>query len=244
MPNRNWSFRRYHALMEWAKGRDGDICLLCLKTVFKLRERTLDHLDNGKENHDPANIHLLCRGCNTAENNRLRAGNPRLLTAKTLSERLAIARAHLAKTKKNSSQMPLSLSPSSPQVPTMQSKPSSSKLIPSLPAIRRKIAGMSKYDSSLYMVPIYWLWLFRRVKEKGSITKRVALNDGALYLRQSIGRGHPKTLEPYFEMQTGEEGFLIEDIDEQGQSVWRLREDYDPDKENQLERDVQTLTGR
>ena len=208
MPKR-MNARLHQMLLEAVIARDGDICLLCRKTKFNSRERTLDHLDNKKRNNALSNLHLLCRGCNTGERNR----NPkseRLLTLKTLAYYLA------------------RLPAPGNQVTECVSVKEREQGEPRSPY--RAGFTSSEEQANFMMEPTYRKWLFDQVKRDGSITKDTATAGGAEYLEKKIGRGSPATTERYFTKTISREGWLSEGRDEFGRVVWGFRDSVDVEK--------------
>ena len=226
-------------LLEAVIRRDGDRCLLCRKTDFRPKERSLDHLNNNIRDNRLENLHLLCRGCNTAENNRLRAGNPRLLTAETLPTLLARLRQRAAP----GSQVPFVCVRvcedvnAAPSAPLEQGTPA-----PFQPAPYR--GAETPIEASRAMRPAYWLWLFRKVKEHGGIREAEAVNAGAAYLAMTLDKGSPETVKRYFAMATSSAGWLVECRDEGGHSIWRFPPGADlSGLQRTLERQAEAATG-
>lgn len=81
MPRRMSSAKR-RVLMLAVLFQQGDICLLCQETPVK--DKTIDHLNGNGRDDRIENLVVLCRGCNSAEGNRTRRGESRLITRKTL----------------------------------------------------------------------------------------------------------------------------------------------------------------
>ena len=207
MPKR-FNSKKRQRLLDAVIRRDGDICLLCHKTDFKDKERNLDHMDGNKWNNRLVNLHLLCRGCNTAENNRAETSG-RKLTAETLSELYAAL----------------------PQNTEAASLPSHTHSHPYKSPRGRDnrdvldrggqsgAAGVSTY----LMEAHYRDWLAHLARNQKQVTEQEALNSGAEYLHRRIGRGSPVTVRRYFDKITSPEGWLEEFKDARGRSLWRFR---------------------
>ncbi len=222
MPKR-MNIKLYRTLLDSVIHRDGDICLLCHKTQFKPRERTLDHLDGSKQNNRLENLHLLCRACNSAEGNRARS-RCRLLTAETLPGYLASAAKTLAsgslvtqgerEGEKAGRVTPLADSPSKVERNSTGNPFTHREESVSIP-------------NSRLMDAYFRLWLFQHVGGQGGSTQEEAVNSGAEFLTRQIGHGSPKVTQRYFDKVISPEGWLEKRANSSGLSVWVFRKNID-----------------
>ena len=111
---------------------------------------------------------------------------------------------------------------------------------PIIQGFRPRILGGSALEVSGQLMPRYWPWVIKWVKEHGGISQDEAIKGGAFYLAMTFGRGHPKTTKEYFDMISGPTGLLVEGKDTNGQSLWRFRKGLDIDAwEKKLEQEEQ-----
>ncbi len=223
MPKR-MNEKLHRLLLEAVIIRDGDICLLCLE--MPVRDKTLDHLNNNSNNNALSNLNLLCRSCNVAENNRARSGKSRsrLLTAETLPA----YRLRASKKLPPGSQVTVCVEKQvvvEGAAPVPPPVPPAPLLFPTPPS--RLGFGSTEEQANLLMEPVYRKWLFDWVQAKGYITKQEAVNAGAEYLDQKVGRGSPPTTERYFMKAISQEGWLMDHRAEFGQPAWVFRTGID-----------------
>lgn len=197
--------------------RDGDLCLLCRR--MPLLERTLDHVNGRSRDNRLENLVLLCRACNTAEGNRARRGgiNRRLLTPASLPQ----YRARAAETLANASRFQKMPDPSGARVTVSEGEMGRPR--PGEPGIDRRGWGSAEEAANQVMEPTYRLWLFRWVKDRGFIGRADAVDAGAEYLDQAVGRASQQTVERYFRKAISSTGWLEERRGEGSAPVWGFR---------------------
>lgn len=209
--------------------RDGDICTLCRETPVK--HRTLDHVNNKARDHRLENLALLCRSCNTSEGNRARRGQ-RVLTPENLSCWRARAHETLANAVGRNA---LAGAPGA-RVPLRVSERERTDA-------DRRGWGLAEEAANLIMEPNYRLWLYRYVLTHGHITKEAAIDGGAEYLDQVVGRASQQTVERYFRKAISITGWLEERRSGDGQPVWCFRTDTKHEElRTLLERRMRTIT--
>lgn len=216
MPRRMSPRDRLH-LLERVIMRDGDICLLCRQ--MPCRDKTLDHVNGNKRDDRLENLALLCRACNTAEGNRARRG-ARLLTLESLPIYVARA-AETVATRKGQNSLPDQSGARVTSVRVSESERS---------GVDRRGWGSTEETANLIMEPTYRLWLFRWVKERGFIGREDAIDAGAEYLDQAVGRASQQTIERYFRKVISSAGWLVEDRGESSEPVWVFRGEVDLSK--------------
>lgn len=209
MPKRQTK-KQNRVLINFVIPRDGNICLLCLKTRFRYKERSLDHMDNDPKNNDPANIHVLCLKCNTGEENRHRVGKPRKLRADTVEQYRKRARERLNK------------APGAILSHThTHEAPGGIKM-----GVQKNHWQSFRRDdapSPYQMESLFRYWLFRLVGGEGFVSREDAVNAGAEYLDQHLGGGSTVTVGRYFDKVISSTGWLIEDRDPLGRPIWKFR---------------------
>lgn len=186
-------------LLEAIIQRDGDACILCRKSPVK--DKTLDHLNGIIRDDRLENLHLMCRGCNTAERNRAARGS-RILTTETIA-------AHRAR-------LGLSPLPKSQVTPVCVGQPRG-----------QRWALTTADEANLVLEPPYRLWLFQQVQAHGGISKTDAINAGAEYLHRSVGKGSPATTDRYFQKVISSMGWLTEIRNANGHPIWAFRDGED-----------------
>lgn len=209
MPKR-MSEKERRVLIQAVIIRDGDICKLCHETP--VRAKTLDHVNGKPRDNRPENLVLLCRPCNTAEGNRARRGC-RLLTPSTLAEFSAAAHETLVNTSSGRA-----LPDQSVARVTCESE-----RVRDGAGIDRRGWGPSEEAANLVMEPTYRLWLYRWVKQHGYISRQDAIDAGAEYLDQTVGRASQQTIERYFRKAISSAGWLEERRGESSEPVWGFR---------------------
>lgn len=195
--------------------RDGDLCMLCRRSP--VLERTLDHLNGNSRDDRLENLVLLCRGCNTAEGNRARGGGRRLLTRESLPQ----YRARAAETVANASALQRMQPASGARVTVSEGEMEAPHHGP--PGIDRRGWGSAEEAANQLMEPTYRLWLFRWVKNRGSINRADAIDAGAEYLDRAVGRASQQTVERYFRKAISSTGWLEERRGEGSTPVWGFR---------------------
>jgi hypothetical protein len=188
--------------------RDGSpCCLLCPRTG----DLTIDHLDSNPKNNHLSNLHILCRGCNTSERNRRKAGERRL-TAETAPKYRALLKERLAK---------------APQVTPVCVGENDTTSPPPRPSPRNAWAFGTSEEANRVMEPMYRLWVFETVTRQGSINKGDALHAGAEYLQKQVGRGSPASTERYFLKMASATGCLEQVRGPHGGLEWVFRSGAD-----------------
>lgn len=208
MPKR-MPHKEHKVLMEAVILRDGDICKLCRETPVV--DKTLDHVNGRKRDNRLENLALECRSCNTAEGNRARHGQ-RLLTPQNLLCWTLRAAETLAKAKGG---VPLPEVPGA-RVPLRVSERERT-------GVDRRGWSSTEEAANLIMEPTYRLWLFRWVKENGSIGREDAIDAGAEHLDQTVGRASQQTVERYFRKAISSTGWLEERRGADSQPLWGFR---------------------
>jgi hypothetical protein len=241
--------------------QQGNICLLCKAAPVK--DPTLDHLNGNSRDDRLENLVMLCRGCNTAEGNRVRRGESRLITRKTLKKyqdgaaetlRILKADADLRATSQARGEFSKPEDPRKP-VENMAStaatdsagnsraagaglKPLPGRVFPDgtggrvpcvsecvrgEPGVDRRAWGTAEEAANLLMEPTFRLWLFRWVKRNGTISKGDAIDAGAEYLDQMVGRGSQATVLRYFQKVISSHGWLEERRGSSSEPLWGFR---------------------
>ena len=213
MPKR-MSEKERRVLIQAVIIRDGDVCTLCTETP--VRAKTLDHVNGKPRDNRLENLVLLCRPCNTAEGNRARRGC-RLLTPSTLAH--FSARAHETLVNASSGrelpdQSGARVTCESERVRVRDGRG---------PGIDRRGWGPSEETANLVMEPTYRLWLYRWVKQQGYISRQDAIDAGAEYLDQTVGRASQQTIERYFRKAISSAGWLEERRGDSSEPVWGFR---------------------
>jgi hypothetical protein len=193
-------------LLNYLAVRDGGMCcLLCHSTD----DLTIDHTDNNPDNNDPANLHILCRSCNTAERNRRKSGGRRLNT-ETAPKYVIFLRDSLA----NKSQVTSVCVREKPDGTTAPA-----------PRARSPWAFGTSEEANRVMEPAYRLWVIETVTRQGRISKADAIHAGAEYLQKRVGRGSPATTERYFRKMISATGCLQQGRGLNGETEWVFRSD-------------------
>ncbi len=220
MPKRFTNKRRKEA-KALLFSRDGRLCVDCLKPFgksYRLQD-TIDHVDNNKDNNDPENWILLHRKCNTGEDNRRRAGNPRNVTPENVQEKRSRA---LAKW--------LSLNAGKAESPTQTARVT---LIKKTNGAGKKTwadgraFGTSTEIANGILEPPCRLWFFHHVQAHEHITLEEAKYGGAEYLTRTRGRGSPQVVEGYFRKVIAFNGWLEKFRHESAGPAWRFKEGID-----------------
>lgn len=229
MGNRHSSPLR-HALLAVVIHLDGDICLLCLKTDFKPRERTLDHVDNNKRNDDINNLCLLCRGCNAGEGNRHRHGIVRLITTENILGYRKRAAEKLGKPNLRGD-LKNNLGSRVPSVCVSGGEEAGTG---------RKRIGWESAESgaNLIMEPNYRDWLYSHVKRHTGISKSDAIDGGAEFVHRKVGRASQKAITRYFQKAISCAGWLEERAGKHGEAIWVFRTDWTLEQWQALEKEI------
>lgn len=257
MPRRMTSSKR-RVLLLAVLFQQGDICLLCQTTPVE--DQTLDHVNGRSRDDRLENLVMLCRGCNSAEGNRVRRGESRLLTKRSLAayqqlaaEKLRSLREaaadrgeHSADEKSRNSLKDAGVTGSTGSAGNSRAAGTPLKPLGNLadtaatggrvpcvsecvrggrpePGVDRRAWGTAEEAANLLMEPAYRLWLFRWVKRNGTISKGDAIDAGAEYLDQVVGRGSQATVLRYFQKVISSAGWLEERRGSSSEPLWGFR---------------------
>ncbi len=189
--------------------RDGDICLLCQQ--HPVVDKTVDHVNSKKNDWSLRNLALLCRSCNGAEGARHRNKSGRIITPENILIYRDEARQKLL-------ELNPTAAPAAKPKPPGEFTPQSSN-----PTVDRRGWGSSEEAANLLMEPVYRLWVFNWVDNIGSIEKPDAIDAGAEYLDQTVGRASQQTVERYFRKIISAAGWLEECRGEGNVPAWGFR---------------------
>lgn len=229
-------------LLDAIIARDGDRCFNGLCPTYAGKPvpaaiRTIHHFDGNKRHNAFANLRLLCKPCNTAESNRRRAWAKSRRRKPDPFPQLRSSAVETARPTEGNAREPNAqvtgrererdnAQGDGPQSTPFMAIPSLGKTGSAFVPNPHPAFGSAEMAANYIMDRLWRARAWRIVLAEGYIEKADAVDGGAEYVRQRVGRGSPETTARYFRMAIApREGYLIESHKVMPYPVWIARDD-------------------